>query len=168
MRRPLIAAAVLGVSLVVAGCGGDDSSEDAGDSTTADGATTTESTSGTREEFIEMADAICAANDGAQDALRTELDSAGSPEEAADIYDRLADLSEDTISQITSLPRPEGDEAAIEDLAAVQTEAAVLVRGLAEAVRANDQARGEDLIAQLGQNAAEGDAGDEAFGLQVC
>ncbi len=65
MRRPLIAAAVLGVALVVAGCGGDDSSEDAGDSTTADGATTTESTSGTREEFIEMADAICAANDGA-------------------------------------------------------------------------------------------------------
>ena len=163
MRRPVILAATVLAALVLAACGGDDSSEDSGDSTTEDATTTV-----TRDEFIEMADAICLANEGAQDALRAQLDTTGSPEEAAEIYDQLADESEQAVDEISALPRPEGDEATIEELAGIQTEAVVLVRELAEAVRGNDQATGEGLIARLQQNAARADEGDTAFGFQVC
>jgi hypothetical protein len=163
MRRPLLLAAAVLAALVLAACG----SDDAGDSTTAD-STTTEAASVTRAEFIEMADAICLANDDSQDALRVQLDTVASPEEAASIYDQLADVSEQAVDEISALPRPEGDEATIDELAGVRTESVLLVRELADAVRGNDQATGEDLIARLQENAARGDEGDTAFGFQVC
>ncbi len=172
MRRFLVLTALALVALVIAACGGsgDDSSDDSGDAA-GSGSTTAESTESapiTREQFVEMADAICAANDEEQDQLRVELDNASSPEEAAEIYDRVANLSEGTISEITALPPPAGDEATIDELAALQTEGVELIRALAAAVRADDQATGVDIIAQLEQNDTERDAGDAAFGFKAC
>ena len=183
VRRLLALAPVLLVAVVIGACGGDDDSGgESGDSTTS-GTTSAESTTAastgsdappsdggpiTRDEFIELADAICLANNGQQDALRAELDAATSPEEAAVVYDELAALSEQAVADVTALPRPEGDEATIDRLVGLQSQGVALVRDLAAAVRANDQATGGDLIAQLQTLATEADAADAEFGFQVC
>ena len=157
MMRPrlLILLALVLAAVVLGACGGDDDSSDSVETVS-------------KAEFIEMADAICTANDEAQGQLQADLQSAADPEAAAGIYDQLADQSDAVIAEIQALPKPAGEEEAIDQLAATQTEGVALVRELAAAVRDNDQAAGEDVISQLQQNAAEGDESDQAFGFQVC
>ena len=183
MRFLLALVPVLLVAVVIGACGGDDDSgKESGDSTTSGTtgveSTTADSTSSdappsdggpiTRDEFIELADAICLANNGQQDALQVELDAATSPEEAAVVYDELAALSERAVADVTALPRPEGDEATIDELVELQSQGVAFVRDLAAAVRANDQATGEDLIAQLQTLTTQADAADAEFGFQAC
>ena len=158
MKRLILLVAVLLAGLVIATCGGD----------SGDGDSNGSGESISREEFIERADAICATGDEVQDELTAQLQNATSPEEAADVYEQLADRAEETIAEITALPSPDVDAETIDELAAIQTEGVALVRRLADAVRANDAATGEEIVAQLEQSAQEGDRGDEGFGFQVC
>jgi len=153
--RLLLLPALVLAAVVLVACGGDDDSSDGDESVT-------------KAEFIEMADAICTTSDEAQTQLQADLQSAADPEAAAVIYDELADQSDAVIGEIVALPKPAGEEEAIDRLAATQTEGIALVRELAVAVRDNDQAAGEEIISQLQQNAAEGDEGDQAFGFKVC
>lgn len=166
MRRLLVLAGLLLAALVIVACGGDDDGSGDGDSN--DTTTAAAETTISKAELIEMADEICAASGDTQAQLQAELDSAASPAEAADVYDGLADVNEGLNEEISALPRPEGDEQEIEDMAAMQTEAVGLIRDLASAVRAEDQAEAQQIATELDRIASESGQAAEEYGFEVC
>lgn len=101
MRRSLAVSAVTALLLTLGACGGSDDSSD-------DGATgSTESGSISKADFIEQADAICAAGDDATD----ELPDPTTEEEAIDlIVSDIVPSIRGQISDIRDLGFPEGDE----------------------------------------------------------
>ena len=88
--------------LIAAGCiGGDDDDSDAV----------------TKEEFIESADAICAANDEQLEAIGEDLPADATAEEiAALLLDEAMPLFREQIAELRALELPEDDAANLEEL----------------------------------------------------
>jgi hypothetical protein len=149
-------------TVLLAGCGGSDENGNA--------ATDTETTETTisKEEFIEQADAICTRSGDAQAEAQSALDTATGAEDAGSAYEGLAEVFQGVNDEIDSLPRPEGDEALIDDLSSKQNEAAALVRELAAAVRAQDQAEAERVATEFEQLTAEIGEIADSYGFEVC
>ena len=151
-------------AVALAGCGGGDEGGAANDAETMP---TTEATI-SKEEFIEQADAICAESGDAQAEAQSALEAATDAEQTASAYDGLAEVFEAVDEQIDSLGRPQGDEALIDELSSKQGEVASLVRDLAAAVRAEDQAEAEGIASDIDQLVAETGELIDGYGFEVC
>ena len=154
-------------AVLLAGCGGSDEGGAATDTETTETTPTTEATI-SKEEFVEQADAICAESGDAQAEAQSALEAATDAEQTASAYEGLAEVFEAVNEQIDSFGRPQGDEALIDELSSKQSEVASLVRDLAAAVRAEDQAEAEGIASDIDQLVAETGELIDGYGFEVC
>ena len=166
LRLAALALALAALSL--ASCGGDENGGTTTDTEATEAVTPTTEATISKEEFIEQADAICTQSGDAQAEAQSVLETATGPEDVASAYEGLAEVFEGVNDEIDSLARPEGDEALIDDLSSTQNEAAALVRELAAAVRAEDQAEAETIATEFERLRAETGEIVDSYGFEVC
>ena len=142
MRKSSVAAVLVALALG-AGCGDDGSSS---------GETLT------KAEFIEQADAICAAGNEELNSLEPDFNTGKNPAQIVDSFvsEQLIPVLQTEHDEIEALGAPEGDEAEVENL-------------LASLQGAIDAAEEDPLAFVIGDEAiAEADKAAEAYGLKEC
>jgi hypothetical protein len=149
MRRILLMVVAFVVVVAAAACGGDD----------AGGVEVP-----TKVEWIAAADAICA-EDNAELALIPEPQT---PEEMGEAGVRATEIQRTGLAEVRALARPEGDEAAIEEI--LDAVEAVLDWGaeFTEAFAAGDEAKAGELHAEGERLTEEAIRLAKDYGLQEC
>lgn len=154
----VLALLALAAGLVIAGCGDDDDEEPQTVTSGATGATGEGGETTTKAAFIKAADEICEQGneDFAQEAQDQYPEGPPEGEDAARFAEEvLIPYLESQHEQISALPPPEGEEAAVEDLLEK------LQAGIDE-IKENP----EDFVTTGGLDEANAAAKD--FGLKVC
>ena len=118
----------------------------------------------TKEEYIAQADAVC---QEAEDRF-DELGDAQTIEEAAALGDEAVTIGEEQLEQLRALRPPVEDEATIQEAYDLLEQQLAVARDLVEALREEDQAAAQELIAEGERLNEEADAIAAEYGLQVC
>jgi hypothetical protein len=160
--RVAIAAAALAAVALVGGCSS--SSSDASSATT----TTAASSGGTttKAQFIAAANGICT-NADSQFATDATGMNTGSAASALASMQTMTNTLASMVSAIKALPQPTGADAPTE----VYSTAATLqsgLDGLVQAAQSNEQAKGNEIEAQLNGELAATNAAWNAYGLTAC
>ena len=119
-----------------------------------------------KEEFIERADAVCAAASEEADAIEQPVDV--SLEDTAAYFDEIAEIQRDEVQQLRSLEVPDEDQQTINEFIGAQDQLTAQFEDLAEAARAGDQDGFDAVFAEI--VAIQTRASDLArdYGLQTC
>jgi hypothetical protein len=117
-----------------------------------------------KQEYIAQADAICADANEDLDALATPQTNA----EAADVTEDAIAISERQLESLRALRPPEADEATLNEAYDLLDQQLALGRELVDALRANDEAKGRELLDQGAGLNDQADAIAQEYGLQVC
>jgi hypothetical protein len=135
----------------LAGCGGSD--DDGGEEPRL-----------TKAQWIAKADAICKQSF----AAARKIPQPRSPEQFDDYLAKVLAISRRFDPQFAALEAPEGDEKTIENLVRLNEEGTLLLANLLEAVRAQNVAKVERIVAQGTANAKEFGAAARAYGSKEC
>lgn len=154
--------ALLIVTVLGGGCGGDDASSDgSSDTPSADKRPT-------KAEFIERADAICTKYRKRTDKLGEDGDSPSSAKEQAKVVRQLADEADSTLKEFEDLELPPGDNAPIEQYKELAREQIELVRRAGEALDDGKVQRATTLINSGDETAGRLRGIAQGYGFKVC
>ena len=153
------------VLVVAAGCGGGDSTE-----------TVTVGSTGTapplsKAEYIEQADAICAGFRPKAEALTDEANKLADQGDSAGAADKLGeaiDVSRAGVEELQSLPKPQGDEAVLNQLDDLRQQALALLERVEDAIRADDISRLDALTSEATSVDDRGDGIATGYGFKTC
>lgn len=165
-RLSLVAAPML-IVFGLASCGGSGGSS--GDEKSAgvvdEASTTTVTSSITRTEYTEQANAACQTMN---DRTKAQGEPGDTPAEVAAYVEAGGVIVTETLAQLRALPMPSGEEAA---LRAIYDKVDVLlsdINQLAAALRAGDQRKATALASQLETDQKAANDASNAYGLTIC
>lgn len=118
----------------------------------------------TKAEYIAQADAICKDVNDRLDALG----AAESIEEFAELAASAVEIQEDGLADLKELKPPEEDQATIDEALALLDQQLALSQQIQEAAAAGDEAKVEELIAQIEPIDSEADQLAVEYGLTEC
>lgn len=171
MRTGLVlAAAVFGALVALAGCGGSDSS-----STETVAVQSGEALS--KAEFIEKADAICADWKPEREALQEQAEglirgiNAGSDDARAELSELLSEATENAgqeLSEIRQLSPPAADRSTIDSMLSTAAVQVALSEEEADTLRYREFAAFGSAARRAGAAKAKASAAARSYGLEVC
>jgi len=118
----------------------------------------------TKEEYIAQADAICKTANEELDALAEPT----SMEEIASLAGSAIAIQEDALAKLRELQPPEADQATLDEALDLVGQQVEIGRQVAEAAKAADQAKIEELIAQIDPLNTQADQIATDYGLVEC
>jgi len=118
----------------------------------------------TKEEFAAKANALCKSFNDADKA-------AGSPTslaEAVAYFEKLTPLYEKRVTDLDALKPPADEQATVDKIVALEKDEADVARQLLAALKANDQAKANELVASGNANSKKAKVLYKELGLTEC
>lgn len=118
----------------------------------------------TKAEFAAKANALCASFNKADKA-------AGSPTslaEAVAYFEKLTPLYEKRVSDLDALKPPADEQATVDKIVALEKDEAAVAKQLLAALKANDQAKANELVASGNANSKKAKVLYKELGLTEC
>jgi hypothetical protein len=132
------------------------------------GQETTTTKAPSKTEFVTQANALCAALEKQLDEIEKGAEYNDTPQGTADAADKMADLTDKTLSDLKALPQPAEDPKTLTDMYDGLGKGVAMLRELGQAAAAQDKVKTGDVVMRMETHMDIVNAKAAAYGLAEC